>query len=247
MAKAAQVPGLDLAPSGDTSTRVKAAAVYLFATQGYAATGIRDIAKKVGITNAGVYHFVANKEALLRDIMCQGQQMLSDTAAEALADVDKPEDRLAVLVSGLVGAHGVNQLISLVTDGEIRALTPGSEAHAEILSMRDAYETLWKDVLLAGTEAGVFTIADHRLTRLALMAMCTGISEWYRPDGETDLETIASEFVDIALAAVRARRDGQPITSKDVPLLDLELQVRAAWEPRLVPATDATADQDVAR
>lgn len=237
MGKEAGVPSLDLSASGDTSTRIKAAAVYLFAMQGYAATGIRDIAKQVGITNAGVYHFVTNKETLLREIMRQGQQLLTDTADAALAHVEKPEDRLALLVSGLVGAHGVNQMISLVTDGEIRALPHGSEARAEILSMRDEYERLWKDVLAAGTEEGVFTIADHRLTRLALMAMCTGVSEWYRADGETDLDTIAIEFVDIALTAVRASREGRPITSKDVDLVDLDLQVRADWEPRVLPET----------
>lgn len=237
MGKEAGVPGLDLSASADTSTRIKAAAVYLFATQGYAATGIRDIAKQVGITNAGVYHFVTNKETLLREIMRQGQKLLSDTAEAALAHVEKPEDRLALLVSGLVGAHGVNQMISLVTDGEIRALPQGSEARAEILSLRDEYERLWKDVLTAGVEAGVFTIADQRLTRLGLMAMCTGVSEWYRPDGVTDLDTIAFEFVDLALSAVRAHRGGKAITSEDVARVDTDLQVRAAWEPRVLPRT----------
>lgn len=235
---------LDLSGSTDTETRIKAAAVYLFATQGYAATGIRDIAKAVGITNAGVYHFVANKEALLRDIMIQGQELLSATAEASLEGVQNPEDRLAILVSGLVAAHGVNRMISLVTDGEIRALTPGSDFRAETLAMRDSYEALWRDALDRGTRTGVFTIADHRLTRLALLTMCTGISEWYRPDGDTDLEAIAHEFVDIALAAVRARRADEPITVKDVVIFDCQQQIRAAWEPHVVASTDDQEGQD---
>lgn len=229
---------LDLLGCGNTATRIKAAAVYLFAAHGYAATGIRDIAKAVGITNAGVYHFVTNKATLLREIMIQSQELLSSTAEASLDGVDEPEDRLALLVSGLVAAHGVNRMTSLVTDGEIRALPVGSDFRAETLALRDEYEELWRDALERGARSGVFTIASHRLTRLALLTMCTGISEWYRSDGDIRLDSISYEFVDIALASVRARRDGQPITAEDVAIFDSAQQVRLPWEPCITVAPD---------
>jgi TetR/AcrR family transcriptional regulator, cholesterol catabolism regulator len=235
MGNAVRVHELDLGDVTDTSTRVRAAAVYLFATRGYAASSIRDIAREVGITNAGVYHFVANKETLLLDLMREGQRSLSEATEASLAGVDRPEDRLALLISGLVGAHVVNRMISLVTDGEIRALAPGSEPHDEVVAMRDTYEASWRDVLRDGVDGGVFEVCDQSLTRLALLSMCTGVSEWYNPVGPADLNTITREFVGIGLAAVRARRDRRQVTVDDVPVVDPARLPRLPWEPRVKP------------
>ncbi|MFZ5848913.1 MAG: TetR/AcrR family transcriptional regulator [Actinomycetota bacterium] len=233
MGNAVRVHDLDLDETRDTSTRVRAAAVYLFATRGYAAASIRDIAREVGITNAGVYHFVANKEALLLDLMREGQRSLSEAAEASLVDVQRPEDRLALLISGLVGAHLVNRMISLVTDGEIRALAPNSDAHDEIVAMRDTYEALWRQVLRDGAEEGIFQISDQSMARLALLNMCTGVSEWYDPAGSADLNTIIREFVGIGLASVRARRGRRPVTADDVPVVDPGQLPRLPWEPRV--------------
>jgi AcrR family transcriptional regulator len=38
-------------------------AAQMFCTRGFAATSMADIAEAVGITKAGLYHFVRNKEA----------------------------------------------------------------------------------------------------------------------------------------------------------------------------------------
>ncbi len=236
MGNAVRVQSLDLGDVTDTGARVRAAAVYLFATKGYAAASIRDIAREVGITNAGVYHFVANKETLLIDLMREGQRSLMDLTEAALAQVERPEDRLATLISGLVGAHVVNRMVSLVTDGEIRALTPGTEGHDEIVAMRDAYELRWREALRDGVEQGVFTVADQRLSRLALLSMCTGVSQWHDPNGSAALEDIAAHFVGVGLAAVHAQRDGQPLTVADVTSLDPTAIPRLPWEPRVITA-----------
>lgn len=215
----------------DTETRIRSAAVTLFARQGYAATGIREIAKAAGVSNAAIYHFVANKEALLVDIMRQMQQGLNDSTETALRGVTRPEDRLALLISGLAGSHVVNPKTGLVSDGEIRALAPESPGHTEIVGLRDRYEALWRDTLRDGVDDGIFRIADQRLTRIALLSMCSSVSEWYRPTGPDDGPSISAGFVGIGLAAVRARRDGREISAADVPVVDFTTIPRVDWEP----------------
>lgn len=225
---------LDFSGMADTGTRIRTAAVHLFASRGYAATSIRDIAKAVGITNAGVYHFVESKEDLLHGLMVHGQELLSSTTRDHLEGVDRPEDRLALLVSGLVGAHGVNRMTSRVTDGELRSFDPASSVYADIVQRRDEYENLWRDTLSRGVEEGVFDLTDRRLTRLALLAMCTGVSEWFREDGDVGLDEVCAEFVNVALTAVNARRDGVAVTVKDVAVVDPTQLARAPYEPRLL-------------
>ncbi|MFI7127520.1 TetR/AcrR family transcriptional regulator [Nonomuraea sp. NPDC050153] len=208
----------------DANRRIRTAAVLLFARQGYAATSIRDLARAVNMTNAGIYHHVASKESLLADLMRVAQRGLIDATERMLDDVRSPADRLALLIGSLTSVHALSPMTSRVMDGELRSLTPGSTAHDEIIALRDAYEAFWKDALADGVAQNVFRVADQKLTRLALMSMCTGTSEWYRPDGDSTLEQVCAEFVTIGLAAVRASAPARPT-------LDLSLLPDFPWEP----------------
>jgi AcrR family transcriptional regulator len=214
-----------------TDLRIKTAAVSLFARFGYAGTSIRDIARDAGITTASMYHFFESKEALLVEIMREGQDTLNLQTKRMLDGVDRPEDRLSLLVTELAGSHGINRTISRVTDGELRAFTPGSAIYLELVANRDTYERLWAEAIEQGIAEGVFRVRDARVARLGLMAMCTGVSEWYRPDGPSPLSDICRALADTALSAVRAERDGRPLTSDDVQVFDLADLVRVGWEP----------------
>ncbi|MFI7695335.1 TetR/AcrR family transcriptional regulator [Nonomuraea sp. NPDC049655] len=208
----------------DPLLRIRTAAVRLFAQQGYAATGIRDLARAVNLTNAGVYHHVHSKEALLAGLMRTGLQGLIDSTARVLDGATRPADRLALLITSLTALHALTPLTSRVMDGELRSLTPGSPAHTEVIALRDAYESHWTSALADGVAEGAFHVADQKLTRLALMSMCTGTSEWYRPDGDSTLEQVCAEFVTIGLAAVRA---AGPVVAP----LDRRLLPVFPWEP----------------
>ncbi|GAA3527514.1 TetR/AcrR family transcriptional regulator [Nonomuraea rosea] len=208
----------------DANVRIRTAAVLLFARRGYAATSIRDLGKAVNMTNAGIYHHVSSKETLLADLMRVAQRGLIDATEHMLAHAVRPADRLALLIGSLTAIHALNPMTTRVMDGELRSLTPGSPAHAEIIDLRDAYEDHWRRALADGVSEGVFRVADQRLTRLALMSMCTGTSEWYRPDGDSTLEQVCAEFVTIGLAAVRA-----PAPAAVTP--DLSLLPDFPWEP----------------
>lgn len=215
----------------DPGVRIRTAAVLLFSQRGYAATSIRDIARTVGLTNAGMYHHVTAKELLLADIMRAGQVALNESTDRALAAVDRPEDALAALISCLTAIHGSNRMLTRVADGELRSLTRGSAAYTEIVALRDSHDDRWRRVLADGVEQGVFTVANQRLTRLALMAMCTGTSEWFRPDGPATVEQVCEAFVGIGLAAVDARRDGQPVPVERTAKFDFSLVPEYPWEP----------------
>lgn len=224
MSTTAQVPSTD--------QRIKTAAVSLFARYGYAGTSIRDIARDAGITTASMYYFFESKEALLVEIIREGQDTLNLQTKRMLDGVERPEDRLSLLVTELAGSHGVNRTVSRVTDGELlRAFEPGSPIYLELVANRDIYERWWAEVIEQGISEGVFRVRDARVARLGLMAMCTGLSEWYRPDGPSPLSDICRALADTALSALRAERDGRRLTSDDVQVFDLADLVRVSWEP----------------
>ncbi|MFG1941881.1 TetR/AcrR family transcriptional regulator [Nonomuraea sp. NPDC048826] len=208
----------------DAGLRIRTAAVLLFARQGYAATTIRDLARTVGMTNAGIYHHVPSKEALLADLLISGHRGLVEATTTVLDGAAGAAERLALLISSLTATHALNPMTTRVMDGELRSLTPGSPALAEVIALRDVYEDRWREAVADGVREGVFHVADQKLTRLALMTMCTGTSEWYRPDGDSTLEQVCAEFVAIGLAAVRS-------TTAPPPAADLSLLPDLPWEP----------------
>lgn len=199
--------------------RIRRAAVACFAQRGYNGTGIRDIAKAAGMTSATLYHYTSSKEDLLLDIMVDSQTLLNVVTVEALHDVDRPERRLAVLVGTLAALHGTNPLSTRVSDTEIRSLAGGSAGREQVVALRDAYERMWAATLEQGVRDGIFDVSDPHTTRLALLTMCAGMSNWYRPGAGKDPHDLAAEFVDLALGAVRATRARRRVRQRDLPPL----------------------------
>lgn len=56
-------------PSTDRRSQILREALTLFAERGIDGTGLRDIAKKVGITQPSLYHYFPSKEALIEGII----------------------------------------------------------------------------------------------------------------------------------------------------------------------------------
>lgn len=175
---------------------VQRAAVGLFATKGFAATGIRELGAEVGINSATLYHYVGNKEALLALIIRSCLSELAEAGFRAMRRSADPVVQLAGLVSSHVGITAVNQLTARVAEYEMRALTETNRA--ELQAMRDSYEMLFGQVLERGQRVGSFDIEDLTLCRLAILEMCTGVAHWYRPGGRLSLNGVQEYFVGAA-------------------------------------------------
>ena len=188
----------------DTAGRIRTAALDLFARQGYAATGIREIATTAGVTSAALYHYMGTKEDLLARLAIDANERLLSIARDAVALTTRPEESLVALVRVHVIAHVLHRREALVVDNELGHL--GEQHRRKVIAVRDTYEDLWRDTLYKGSSASVFTVVDLRTTRLALLEMCTGVAHWFDPQGGLTPIGIAGQFADLALGCVRARR-----------------------------------------
>lgn len=216
-------PGRIAVRRGAADTRIRDASVRLFAQRGFSGTGIRDIAAEAGVTSAALYHWVGTKEQLLLEIMGEVLDELIAAADGILAAVDRPEARLAALVERHVWFHAVHQLATIVTDTELRALS--GDARASVIARRDRYERAWRGVVAEGAAEGVFRVDDPRIATTALLQMCTGVAHWYQPTGPLTLTRLCRIHAGLALAMVRASRDGAAVSAEDLelpsPALDL--------------------------
>ncbi len=200
---------------------VQRVAIALFARQGFAATGIREVGREVGLSSAALYHYAPTKQDLLAGVMAQCLAALDDAAAVASEAID-PAQRLARLVAVHVGLSAVNPATCRVTDEEVRSLTESNLS--AVLTVRDRYEARWAATLRDGSSAGVFAVVDARLTRLALLDMCSGVAAWYRQSGPAGIKEIQLQFAELALRLVGAElpADLPAWVDIDVPHLSSE-------------------------
>jgi len=167
---------------------VRAAAVQLFAEYGYHAAPLRDIARIAGIQAASIYYHYANKEALLVEIMETHMRQLNANLERILREYHDPQQRLYEAIANHIRLHTTYKSEFFIIDTEIRALEGNNRAY--ILSLRDHYEKLVQELLQDGMKQGIFRPSDVKVASYALIAMCTEVSTWFRPNGRLSVQQV---------------------------------------------------------
>jgi AcrR family transcriptional regulator len=183
-----------------TGPLVREHALRLFARQGYAAVSMRQIASAVGVQAGALYTYTNDKQALLFDLLDRHMQDL------LAAWRDRPDEDPLIRLEDFVRFHidfSLDHPDSVfLSYMELRNLTP--ENYARIADLRRRYEAALEALLADGMARGVMRIEDPRLATMALIAMLTGVTNWYREGGRLDRQRIADIYWGLARGAVGA-------------------------------------------
>ncbi|MBK4217266.1 TetR family transcriptional regulator [Paracoccus caeni] len=183
-----------------TGPLLRQKALKLFARQGYAAVSMRQIAAAVGVQVGALYAYTPDKQALLFDLLCDHMQQLLDAwQDEPAADALKRLENFVRFHIGFSLDHSDQVFLSYM---ELRNLTP--ENFTTIAGMRGQYESSLETILRDGMAGGTMHIDDPKLATLALIAMLTGVTNWYREGGRLDRQRIGDVYWELARGAVGA-------------------------------------------
>ncbi len=163
------------------------AASTLFRRRGLQRTGMRDIARALGVAVGQLYYYFENKEALLA--YCQ-EVCLERLLAES-ATIRRAKSPASVRLSRLIEAH-------------LRCLNeeiPGSLAHLEveslneptkqrILRLRKKYEEALIALLKEGQADGTLVASDPVLTVRLLLGALNWSVKWFNRDGSATLDSL---------------------------------------------------------
>ena len=172
-----------------TGPRIQDAALRLFARHGYAAVSMRRIASEVGVQAGALYNYTPDKQSLLFGLM---QTHMRDLL-EASAARGQSGDATALLeeFTRLHIRFNLERTEAVfISYMELRNLTP--ENFAAIEALRRRYEDVLEAILRKGVAAGLFAVPDPKIATLAVIAMLTGVSIWYHPDGRLSLDRVES-------------------------------------------------------
>lgn len=182
-----------------TGPKIRAAAERLFARHGYAAVSMRQIAAEVGVQAGALYLYIPDKQSLLAGLMRDHLEALI-ASWKAQVPADTVQDRLRQFVHFHIGYHIDRPDAVFIAYMELRNLEP--DRFAEIENLRRRYEGELEAILRDGQAAGVFELADPRLATMALIAMLTGVTNWYREGGRLSRAEVEELYADMALKSV---------------------------------------------
>jgi AcrR family transcriptional regulator len=178
---------------------VREAAQRLFARYGFAAVSMRQIAAEVGVQAGALYLYTSDKQTLLSDLMRDHMTALL-AAQAALPALSSPSRRLDQFARFHVGYHVDRPDAVFIAYMELRNLSP--ENFAAVEALRREYEDGLRAILEAGVAAEEFAVNDARLTTMALIAMLTGVANWYREGGRLGKADVEAQYAEMALRLV---------------------------------------------
>jgi TetR/AcrR family transcriptional regulator, cholesterol catabolism regulator len=187
-------------------SQIYVVAAQLFCDKGFDATSMSDIADAVGITKAGIYHFVpGGKKDLLFAVMSYAMDRLEEnviTPARAITDAEKRLRSIIInharLITGSSGPDG-HSPVTIVVE-EVAGLAPAQLR--KINQRKRAYLDLVRSTLQQLKDEGRLKDVDVTVAAFGLFGMLLWLSRWFQPDGRLTSEQVAEEISKIAFGGL---------------------------------------------
>jgi AcrR family transcriptional regulator len=197
------------------------AAAECFMEQGFHATSIDVVARRMGATKGRVYHHYQSKVDLFFDVHRLGMSLIFEAVERAR---DAPGDPLQVLAA-MMRAHALamfehHAFESVVVQGvqlhRFGALTPRQRDELnDLIASRDRFENLFKDQAVAAHAAGLLEDLDISVAVKTLLGGLQWSLIWYRPeidDSQVRRERLADAMVKTLVQGLSARKQGTRTT-----------------------------------
>ncbi|HEY4362467.1 MAG TPA: TetR family transcriptional regulator [Bryobacteraceae bacterium] len=204
------------AASGNTSTRILDAAADLFCEKGFYATTTRELATRLNIQQASLYHHINNKEELLHRICRQVMDCFLADLPVALNKAKTGRGRMSAFIEAHLEVMAQNPRHTLAMVTEFRAL---SRLHfAEISENYKEYSRLLDAEMNAARGTGLLrTDISSKYVRLALLNVLNWTPRWFHPSGALSCKDLSSLYAGIFWEGVISSKLGHTPSLPPLP------------------------------
>jgi TetR/AcrR family transcriptional regulator len=178
------------------------AAVAVFSERGYRAASMADIAARLGMGKASLYHYVASKEEVLIELY---EDVLRENVIAARRIAEAQGSALEALTEMIADrvAYTCRNSELLRVFFEEEAELPARQ-QARLISVRHEYEETLREVVAAGEAAGEFKLETTPAIFVnTVLGAANWTYKWYRPDGALSPEALGAEIAGVLLAGLR--------------------------------------------
>lgn len=173
-----------------------------FNRKGFSGTSLKDVARRLTITDAALYYYVRNKEELVYLCYLRAVELAEASLDHAERDGHTPLEKLELYVryqiKKICGEEGPVAILS-----EIPAL---NAEHREVIMARSIELNRRITVLIRqGVAAGGVVSRDPVATSYAILGALNWIPKWHRKDASVSKEELADSYVELFCSGLSPR------------------------------------------
>lgn len=185
-----------------TKEKVKQTAQKLFREKGYAAVGLRELAKEVGIQAPSLYNHYKSKDHILREICFDMAAQFFKAFDAAIATEEKSNRQLRAVIHAHIGVIAANIDSAEVFFHEWIFLE--QPALGKFKKMRQDYETKFRAILDKGIKKKEIKKVNTKLATFAIFSALNATYEFMRSAEKLSQEQMADELADLLLKGLKA-------------------------------------------
>ncbi|MGB1287792.1 MAG: TetR/AcrR family transcriptional regulator [Aggregatilineales bacterium] len=193
-----------------------AAAADVLHRNGYDATTMKDIAAAVNLTAASLYHHFKSKDFLLISVLEIGLNHAIEQLEPIMQSDTSSTEKLRQMITTHIVDVTNNTAVGAAMVFEIRSLmnvkNTASKSGKEYIQRRDAFferrdafERLFRQVIIEGMEHGEFRQVDAPVVARAMLGAHNWVGVWYRDGGRLSGEAIAAIMCDTFITSLTAK------------------------------------------
>jgi AcrR family transcriptional regulator len=188
-----------------TRERIIAAAVALFAEQGYDATSVNQVVQRAEVAKGALYHHFTAKDDLLFEVYNELIARQLDNMKTIVAKGLGPADTMRELIFDLVTTTAARAAEAKVFAREGHRL--GDENQKRVRSARREYHDSVAGLIRKAQATGEFSeVASPEMVTFTVFGVINELPVWYQPHGRKRPAAIADELSDFVLAALEPRK-----------------------------------------
>jgi AcrR family transcriptional regulator len=186
----------------DSRQEILRTAGRLFQQRGYDATSMNDVAAALKLSKGGLYHHFQSKDEILYEIMNHAMDITQERVIDAVKQISDPERRLRALIRLHI------EVVLSPVDREITVML--HENHPLPPTLRKKINARKKDYihflenLMAEVQRSRHAkgSVSPRAAAFALLGMLNWIYQWYKPEGELQVQNLVPQFTEFVFGGL---------------------------------------------
>lgn len=171
-------------------------AATVFAKKGYEKSSLEEIASRLKLSKASLYHYVKSKDEVLFLIQLDALEALLAVAQDVSTSGQSPPDKMRSIVMEYIKIATQKHVVGALRQQEL--ILP-EKWRKKIIDKRDLFDNTCRQIIIQGIESGEFTAVDWKMSYMAMIGALNWTVKWYSPQGSLSVDDICAAMADFVL------------------------------------------------